>query len=453
MSRSPDRTRPPAPDELRPLHLPEFRRLEPAEGIELWAAEDDQLPEVSLRVLVDAGAIAEAPGAAGSAELTGRLITEGAGTRSAVEMARWLDRIGAGFSASVGYDATLLTLHTLSDRLPEALDFLRDVVEEPRFEPAEVRRVREELADEQERDRDEPDVVADHALIRAVFGEHRYATPSAGVPESVRERDREEVASFHDARFRRGRLSVIACGDLDAGALSDGLGERFTGRNGPAAEVEVPAPGDRAGEGGRVLVVDRPGSAQAEVRLGAVGLAYGEDGFFPSLLGNAVLGGLFNSRLNMNLREEKGWTYGARSSFHYRRAAGPFVASAAVETESAGPALEEFVAEVRGMWERPPDGDELEVARNNLVLSMPRQFETVSQVTRKRATQVVYGLSDDWWESYRERVEAVGADEAVRVLRRRLAPDTLVGVVVAEAEAVVPDLEGRFDRVDVVTYP
>lgn len=453
MSGAPDRTRPPRPEDLRPLRFPEFRRFQVGEGIELWAAEDAQLPEVSLRVLVDAGAIAEPVERVGAAELTGRLLTEGAGPRSAQEMARWLDRIGAGFDVSVGYDATLLTLHTLSDGLPEALDFLRDVVEEPRFESAEVRRVREELADEQERDRDEADVVADHALIRAIFAGHRYATPSAGLPESVRERVRDDVADFHDAHYRRGRLVLVACGDLDADALGAAVGARFREREGTPIEVEAPGPDGRAAEAGRVLLVDRPGSAQAEIRLGGVGLAYGDDGFFPSLVGNAVLGGLFNSRLNMNLREEKGWTYGARSSFHYRRAAGPFVASAAVETEAAAPALDEFVAEVRGMWERPPTADELDVARNNLVLSMPRQFETASQVSRKRATQVVYDLPDDWWERYRERVEAVEADEAVRALRRSLAPDGLVGVVVAEAEAVLPELERRFERVDVTAYP
>lgn len=453
MSGGPDRTRPPGPDDLRPLHLPDFRHVEVADGIDLWAAGDHQLPEVSLRVLVDAGAIAEPADRWGAAELTGRLLTEGAGSRSATEMATWLDRIGAGFDASVGYDATLLTMHTLADGLAESLDFLRAVIEEPRFAAGEVRRVRDELADEQERARDEADVVADHALVRAIFDDHRYAVPSAGTPESVRERDGEDVRAFHDARYRRGRLTVVAAGDLEAETLGTAIGERFTAHGSPADEVEVPDPGERAGEAGRVLVVDRPGSAQAEVRLGTVGLAYGAEGFFPALVGNALLGGLFNSRLNMNLREEKGWTYGARSSFDFRRAAGPFVASAAVETEAAAPALEEFVAEVRGMWERPPSSDELEVARNNLVLSMPRQFETVSQVTRKRATQVVYDLPEDWWETYRDRVEAVDAEAAVRVLRGALAPEVLVGVVVAEADAVLPELERRFERVDVVTYP
>lgn len=453
MTPEPDRSRPPAPEELRDLRLPDFRHVEIGDGVELWVAEQDQLPEVSLRVVVDGGAVAEPEGRAGAAELAGRLLTEGAGERSATEMAGWLGRIGASFDASVSYDATLLSLHTLSDVLEEALDFLREVVERPAFEPVEFRRVRDELVDEQERGRDEPDVVADHALIRAIFGGHRYGLPSSGTPESARERIVEEVRAFHEDRYRGGRLAVIACGDVDGERLERAIASRFDGGRGAGAAPRVADPGLDAAEAGRVLVVDRPGSAQAEIRLGTVGLAYGSEGYFPALVGNAVLGGLFNSRVNMNLREEKGWTYGARSAFHFRRAAGPFVASAAVETGAAAAALDELVSEVRGMWGRPPTSDELEVARNNLVLSLPRQFETVSQMSRKRATQVVYGLPEDWWARYRDRVEGVDAGDAVALLRERLEPEGLVGVVVAEAEEVVPELERRFPRVEVVPFP
>ena len=453
MSPTPDRTRPPEPGSLRPLRLPEFRRVASGDRLELWSAHDDQLPEVSVRVVLDAGAVAEPHAGHGVAELTGRLLTEGAGTRSATEMARWLGRIGASFDSSIGYDAAVLTIHTLSDVLPEALEFLRTVVEEPRFEEEEVRRVRDELLDEQERDRDEPDVVADHALLRAIYDGHRYGTPSAGDPESVAERAAAEVAAFHDAHYRRGRIAVVACGDVRADELREALDGWSDDVGGEPTEVEPEATPGGAERAGRVLVVDRPESAQAEVRIGTVGLPHASPDYFPAKVGNAVLGGLFNSRINMNLREEKGWTYGARTSYRFRRAAGPFVGAAAVETGAAAPALEEFYGEVRGMWERPPDPEEIQVARNNLVLSLPRQFETVSQVTRKRAAQVVYGLPDDWWDAYRERVEAVDADRAVEALRRSLDPDGLVGLVVGRAEAVVPDLERRFGTVEVVEYP
>lgn len=448
-----DRTRPPEAGELPPLELPDFRHFRLDNGLELLVAEAPQLPEVSLRLVVEAGAVAEPTDRAGLADLTARLLTEGAGGRSAPETAEWLDRLGASFRASAGYDVTTLNVHTLSDVLDGSLDFLRAVVREPAFAASELTRVREEAADELERERDEADVVADHALIRAIFGRHRYGTPSAGRPETVRTVEREAVAGFHDRRYSARDAAVVACGDVRAGRLRDALAERFGDWEPGEGRPDPPAPPGDAEEAGRVLVVDRPGSAQAEVRLGTVGRAYGEEGFFPTLVGNAVLGGLFNSRINMNLREEKGWTYGATTTFRFRRVAGPFVAGAAVETEAAGPALSEILDEIRGMWERPPEDEELALARNNLVLSLPRRFETVSQVTSRVATRWIHGLPDDWWSRYRERVEAVDREAAVAGLRERLAPDRMTGVVVAEADQVVPDLEERFDRVDVVAFP
>lgn len=451
--RSPDRTRPPEPGDLPPLRLPEFRRFELSDGPDVWVAEEPKLPEVSLQMVVEAGAVAEPRGAPGLAELTARLLTEGAGGRSAPETARWLDRLGAAFRASAGYDVATLQLHTLSDVLDGTLDFLRAVVREPAFAPAEVARVRDELADELERERDEADVVADHTLVRAIYGDHRYGTPSSGEPDPVRAREREEVVGFHRRRYTAAGTTIVACGDVRAEALRDAVAERFGGWTAGADPGPTEAPPSEAERAGEVLVVDRPASAQAEVRLGTVGMAYGDDGHFPALVGNAILGGLFNSRVNMNLREEKGWTYGASTGFHYRRLPGPFVAGAAVETGAAGAALEEFLGEIRGVWERPPDEEELALARNNLVLSLPRRFETVSKVTSRVATQAVHGLPADWWSRYRERVEAVDREAAVAALRDRIAPGRLAGVVVAEAAEVVPDLEGRFDRVEVVPAP
>lgn len=449
----PDRTRPPEPGELPSLELPDFRSFRLDNGLELHVAEDSQLPEVSLRLVVEAGAVAEPEDGRGLAELTSRLLTEGAGGRSAPETAEWLDRLGASFHASAGYDVTTLNLHTLSDVLEGTLDFLRAVVREPSFAPAELDRVRDETADELERERDEAGVVADHALIRAVFGGHRYGTPSAGEPETVRSLGREAVTSFHGRRYTAADAAVVACGDVEVEALRDALDARFGDWEAGEGRPALAPPPEEAGEAGRVLVVDRPGSAQAEVRLGTVGLARGDDDFFPALVGNAVLGGLFNSRVNMNLREEKGWTYGASTSFHFRRVPGPFVASAAVETEAAAPALAEFLEEIRGMWGRPPDDRELALARNNLVLSLPRRFETVSQVTSRVATRIVHDLPEDWWTRYRERVEAVDRQTAVARLRELLDPDRMTAVVVAEADEVVPELEERFDRVDVVPAP
>lgn len=449
----PDRSRPPEPGALRPLELPEFERFTLSSGVDVWVAEDHQLPEVSLRLVLEAGAVSEPPSAAGTAELTGRLLTEGAAGRSATEVAEWTDRLGVSFAVSSGFDATMVSLHTLSDVLGGGLDLLRAVVREPAFEPPEVERVRGELADALRRELDEADTIADHVLIREIYGDHRYGTPSSGTPESVEGLDRERVVDFHGTRYSAAGATLVACGDVDPSALGEELEARFGAWDAGPGRQDVASPTTDGGRGSRVVLVDRPGSAQAEVRLGTVGLAYGADDFFAAVLANAILGGLFNSRVNMNLREEKGWTYGARSSFSFRRAEGPFMAEAAVETEAAARAVEEFRSEIHGLWQRPPDQEEVRLAKNSLVLSLPRQFETVRQVTRKVATQAVHDLPEDYWERYRERIEAVTPDEVVEVARRRMDPDRLVAVVVADAASVRGALEDRFDRVEVRSGP
>jgi len=411
--------------------------------------EDHQLPEISLRLVVEAGASADPVGQEGVAELAGRLLTEGAGGRSAQEVAAWLDRLGAAFSVSAGYDVTILSLHLLSDVLEGGLDFLRAVVREPSFEEHEVERVRQERLDEIDRDRDKPEVLADHALIRAVYGDHRYGTPAAGLRTTVEALDRERVAAFHERRYGPRGAALVACGDVDAARLRESLEERFGSWAGEAGRVVPPAPVASAAPEPRLTLVDRPGSAQAELRLGAVGAAYPDDAFFDLLVGNAILGGLFNSRINMNLREEKGWTYGARTSFHFRRAAGPFVGHTAVETGAAADALLEFVGEVGDIVDEPPTDEEMSLARNSLVLSLPRQFETVSQVTRKIATRLVYDLPADYWERYRDRVEAVSRRGVVEATARFLEPAALRLVVVGRAEALEDPLREHFGDVHV----
>ena len=453
VAEAPDRARPPEPGELRALELPDFERFRLESGVEVWVARAPQLPEVSLRLLLEAGAVSEPLPAAGTAELTGRLITEGAAGRSATEVARWTDRLGVSFSVSSGYDATMVSLHTLSDVLEGGLDLIRAVVREPAFERGEVDRVRGELADELRRELDEADAVADQVLIREVYGDHRYGTPSSGTPESVEGLDRGRIVDFHRTRYTAAGAALVACGDVDPAGLRQALEDRFGDWEAGPGRQDVSPPAEEGHADGRVVLVDRPGSAQAEVRLGTVGLAYGADDFFQAVVANAILGGLFNSRVNMNLREEKGWTYGARSSFSFRRAEGPFMAEAAVETEAAARAVEEFRSEIRGIWQRPPDEDEVQLARNSLVLSLPRQFETVRQVTRKVATQVVHDLPEDYWERYRDRIEAVTPEAVVEVARRRMDPDRMVAVVVADADAVRPELEERFDRVEIRSGP
>lgn len=454
MTAAPDRTSPPEAGPPPRVELPALAKYRIGEaGTKLWVARDPQLPEVSVRLVVEAGATREPDGRTGVAELTSRLLTEGTSGRSAMEMAEWSDRLGIRVRSTAGHDFASLAVRSLSETLEGALDFLTAAVREPAFPAAETERVRRELADELERQRDEADVIADQALGRSVFGDHRYGVPSSGVPEAVTELGRDDVKAFYRRCYTGKDAAFVVCGDVAPDSVRDALEDRFGDWTAGEGRVEPDPPPETARDAGRVVVVDRPGSRQAELRLGTVGLAYGADDFYAARVANTVLGGLFNSRVNMNLREDKGWTYGAGTTFRPRRARGPFVGKAAVQTDAAADALAEFLGEVRGLWERPPDGDEMELARSSLVDSLPRQFETVHQVTRKLAAQIAYGLPEDYWERYPERIRDVTSREAAETARRRLDPGSLAAVVTAAADDVVPRLEGAFDRVEVREFP
>ncbi len=438
---APERSRRPPPGPVPPLRLPELAGYRLANGLRVRVAESHAVPEVSLRLLVEAGASAEGSSGAGVADLTGRLLTEGARGRSATEMAEWLDRLGASFHAAVRYDGAVLSMHLLSEVLPEALELLSAIVRDPVFEPDEVERVRSERLDELERERDEPAIVADYALIEAIYGPHLYGQPAGGTPETVRGIEREAVRGFHAERYGARDGVLVACGDVEPDRLRRELEERFADWRAGAGRPEVRPTPVRATAAGRIVLVDRPGSPQAEIRVGAVGAAYGDEDFYAVQVTNAILGGLFNSRLNLNLREDKGWTYGARTRFRFRRRRGPFAARTAVETGVTAAAFREILSELRGLVERPPSDEELLLAKNALTRSLPLQFETSGQVSRKVVQRIAYDLPEDYWERYRERIEAVDRAEAVAVAERYLSPEDLALVVVTDAEAARGALE------------
>lgn len=443
-----ERVRRPPADPPPELELPEFTVASLDRGPELWIAVRHMVPEVSVRLIVEAGAVGEPSEHAGVAELTGRLLTEGAGERDAVGMADWLDRLGASFRASVGYDVATLGMHFLSEVSEGALDFLAAALREPRFEPHEVDRVRSERLDEIERQKDEPAVVADLRLIEALYGDGPYGRPVAGTEETVREITDEAVREFHADRYTSAGARLIVCGDVEPERWRDLVAARLT-RWPDTGKRPEPPEGPEVADGSGVRLVDRPGSPQAEVRVGTVGVPYSTPDLFPVTVANAILGGLFNSRINMNLREDKGWTYGARTYFRLRRGAGPFVARTAVETPMTGGAFREVLAEIAGMSERPPSDAEMRLAKNALTRSLPLKFETSEQVGRRVARRLIYDLPDDYWERYRDRVEAVTREQVVQVSERYLARERLVLLAVGDAEAIAPQLEA-LDPVSIV---
>jgi zinc protease len=397
------------------------------------------LPEVSLALVLSAGADSAGPERAGLASLVAKVLPEGAGEKNAREMATWLDGLGVHLGIAAGYDSMILRLHTLSEQLAPALDVLVTVATEPGFLDAEVDRCRGERLDAIRRSRDEPAEVAADVLAELLYGAHPYGRLTRGRADTVERLARQDLVDFHQHRFSPQAATLVACGDLPDG-FGDLVAARFASWQGgevdarpPAAVTEIPQPG--------ISLVDRPGSGQSEIRIGGIGLRRGDPAEPAARVTNAILGGLFNSRLNMNLREDKGWTYGARSSLSLRRANGPVILRAAVETKVTGAAVQEMLQEAQRMRDTLPTAGEMRTAAGALTRSLPLRFETNGQIADTIAEQVIYGLPDDYWTTFSPRIASVSRQQVRETACRLLDPGGLAVLVVGDAGSVSSGLQ------------
>jgi zinc protease len=437
-SGAPDRSRPPAPGPAAPLKLPSIEKLQLSNGIPVLLIELHKVPLVQVDVVVRAGAAADPKAKAGVASLTAEMLDRGAGGRSALELSDAVDHLGADLSAAAGWDATTIGLNVPSERFTEALALLADVVERPTFPQEELERVRKEHLTELLQWRDEPRALARVAFARAVYGGHVYGRVPEGSEASVRAIAQADLKSFHDLYFEPGSVTIVAAGDIPPPVLKSRLEERFGSWRGSAARPPSVAAAPQV-KGRSIWLIDVPGAAQSEIRIGRVGPPRATPDYFPLIVMNTILGGSFTSRLNQNLREEHGYTYGAGSQFDFRLSTGPFLAGAAVQTDKTAPALSEFFKELEGI--RKPVGEqELTKARNYVALRYAAGFETTGELAGKLEDKVVYDLPDDFFTSYADRVRRVTASDLARVTAQAVDPRSMVIVIAGDRKKIEPGI-------------
>ncbi|UCF18230.1 MAG: insulinase family protein [Gemmatimonadota bacterium] len=448
-----DRSRRPGPGPAPQIRLPRFERFRLGNGLKVVAVRHGALPEISARVVLKHGSTTDPAERAGTALLTARALTEGTEGRSAGAVAEWLDQLGAVFRVDVDHDSAVLSLDFLSRVRDEALQFLAEVMTRPSFEAKEVERLRDERLDEIARGLDEPRVVAALRWNEANFGGHPYGMRTGGVEETVRRIDESVLRGFHARHYRPASATLVIVGDLpELDRLKSRLETAFAAWSGEPTEpapVSEPQPASSR----RLWAIQWPGP-QTEIRIGGLGIARLHAEYATVLVMNAVLGGLFSSRINMNLREDKGWTYGAASRVDARKQRGPLYVATAVDAKASVDAVREILGEMERMKTEPPDEEELGLAINALTLSLPRLFETVSQVAGRVAHQVIYGLPDDYWETYAQQFRAVSRADVQRAAERLLDTGSAAIVVVGPmrdfhaelqslGEVEIRDIRGR----------
>jgi predicted Zn-dependent peptidase len=432
-----DRSRLPDLGPERPFTFPDIERQTLANGLRVWTVEHWQVPLVSVLVVVPSGAAADPNDRPGLAAITADMLDEGCGSMSAIDVHEALGRLGAQLDTDVGHDATIVGLTTLARFLEPAMDLVAEMVMRPRMEQREFDRVRELRLNRLLQLRDLPPALADRAFAELLYRHHPYGHLPIGSEGALRAMTVREIAAFHHRVFAPERTTIIAVGDASHEVLARAVARAFERWTRSTAEppVEPSAFGTPAALGSRLAIVHRAGAAQSELRIGHVALSRRSPDYHAALVLNVVLGGQFVSRLNMNLREDKGYTYGARTVFEFRRAPGPFVFQASVQSDATVDAIRETLGEIRAIrGERPVTQDERQLARAALTRGYPRNFETADQIARAAAQIALYELPDDYFTTFVTKIQAVSCEDATRVAAAHLDPSRLLTVIVGDRE-------------------
>ena len=380
------------------------------------------------------GASSERADLGGITVLTARALSEGTVKRDAVALIEAGERLGAELSADAGWDSFAAGVEVPRSRLGPALELLAEMSLQPSFPAAEIERLRDERLNDLKQARADPRRRIERVFPETIYApDAPYARPLSGVEESVKRIDRDAVVARHAELMRASAACLLVCGDLEGvdveGAARRAFGEwPVEGRGSSAPAVPVRAREDAA----RVVLVDRPGSPQSEIRVGHVGLPRRIPDFHAVSILNTIFGGLFSSRLNRLLREQRGYAYGAHSSFDLRRDAGPFAVRTAVETDVTVPAVRDILGELRAIREAPVTVEELTMARDYLVGVFPLRFETAAQVASAIGGLIVFDLPDDELDRYRPAIADVSADDVLAAARNHIRPDEAAIVVVGD---------------------
>jgi zinc protease len=416
------------------------RRL--SNGLEVLIAERHELPIVSLELVVKGGETLVAGGKEGLASLTAEMLTEGTTTRDAMALAGALSEIGASIDASARREASMLSLTALTKHTARGLALYTDVLLNPAFAEKELQRLRTQRMAELKARLDHPEAVAGVVFPRVLYGaEHPYGRPDLGTPRTVEGLTRDDVAAFHKRLFLPNNGSLIVVGDITPEAITATLEKDLKDwKPGTPPSMVLPEP-PRA-RGVTVYLVDKPGAAQSVLAVGQVGVPRSTPDYFPLTVMNEILGGQFTSRINMNLREDKGYSYGASSHFVFRIGPGPFQAGGSVQTDVTKAALVELVKELTDITgARPVGEDELAFAKEQIIRGFPSRFETTADVAGTLVELVLFKLPDDYFVNYTAKVAAVTTADVNRVARKHLDPGHFTILIVGDRARIETSLK------------
>jgi zinc protease len=434
------RRTPPKPGPAPRFALPQGESFKLPNGLTVIHYPNPGLPLVAAELVVKSGSDANPSDQPGLAGYTAQMLEEGTATRSAPRIADEIAQLGAFLDTGASTDASTVSLLALRSTFPQALDVLADVVQHPAFPTAEVERQRAARLGELTQQRDDPALVASVAAAGALYGPgHPYGYGQLGTEQAIRMTTREDLVRFWRRHYLPGNAALVVSGDITLDELRTLAAARFG--DWERADAAVTSPGDAEGSKARLVIVDKPGAPQTALRVTTIAAARRTPDYPAMQVMNAALGGLFSSRINLNLREDKGYSYGVFSAFRYDRTPGPFTIAGSVRTDVTGASVAEIFKEVSGMRDKPLPGPELAGARDSQVYSLPGQFEANSGIVASLAETYVFDLPADYWRTLPDRYRAVTAAQVQAAAQTWLKPERLKVIAVGDRAKILPQLQ------------
>jgi predicted Zn-dependent peptidase len=435
-----DRSKPP---ELGPpprVSLPPINTRQLPNGLKLMIVEQHELPLADFVLLVGSGSTADPASKPGIANLLSGMLREGTTTRKSLEIADQIAFLGIRLSPTSSWESSTLSLHTPTAQLDSALALFADVALHPSFPANEFERVRKTQLTELLQLRDQGAAIASIAFPAIIYGSaHPYGAPAQGTEASVKALTTGDLQSYYQANFRPNNATLIVVGDVTPGQVEQKINALFgSWQRADIPQINYSEP-PKSGTT-TIYLIDKPGAAQSSFRIGAVGVPRSTQDYFALTVMNTILGGSFSSRLNQNLRETRGFTYGAGSRFDMRRAAGPFLASAEIVTAKSDSALLEFMKELNGIRQAVPPA-ELSRAKRYLQLQLPGNFETTQQIAAALVPVALYGLPLDYYNNYVQNIESVTQADVARVAQQYINPGSLAVVIVGDRKTIEAGLK------------
>lgn len=439
-----NRSKIPTPKAPRAFNFPQFEKFKLDNGLQVLFAPHSKLPLVTIELLIKSGANYDIKGKEGIASLTTNVLGEGTNSKSSQQISQGFDELGTQFHAHTGWNASYLEMVFVKKHLKASMDLYCDILYNPAFAEEEIERIRKKLIHSRVRVADNAGSIAQEMFNRVLFPDSRYALPVIGQSKQIKSFIRDDIISFYDAFYQPENSTLIIVGDLTIKEAKNLAQEYFSSWKNKAVE-EIVEPAFKLKEKKQLFLVHKKDAQQAEIRLGHLGIDRQNPDYYSALLLNQILGGYFLSRLNMNLREDKGFTYGIHSRFVSRKATGSFLISSAVETKFVVDAVTEILKEMKTIRHELVSDEELEQAKGYMTGIFPIAFESGAQIAEGLSSIVEQNLPDDYFRTYKDYILKISKEQILAAAQKYLHPDKATIVVCTDKDVLEDKLKKTFD--------